>query len=110
MSFFAEGPSRERLASDSDYRRLDQIDLKNVRTWFHKSVTSHQKTKKPIATSTPRTISSIISHPQHQANLRPPKCFEHIHVIGDFAKPLSDMVNWVNSSQLLPPTPMECQP
>ena len=51
-----------------------------------------------------------ISHPQHQANLRPPKCHQHIHDITDFAKPLCDIVNWVNSSQLLPPIPMECQP
>ena len=28
-------------------------------TLFHESVTSHQKTKTPITTSTPRTISSI---------------------------------------------------
>ena len=43
-------------------------------------------------------------------DLRSPKCFEHIHVIADFAKPLCDIVNWVNSSQLLPAIPMECQP
>ena len=37
-------------------------------------------------------------------------CFEHIHVITDFAKALCDIVNRVNSSQSLPPIPMECQP
>ena len=32
-------------------------------TLFHASVTSHQKTKMPIATSAPRIISNIVTHP-----------------------------------------------
>ena len=35
--------------------------LFRINKFFHESVTSHQKTKTPIATSMPRTISTTFS-------------------------------------------------
>jgi hypothetical protein len=41
---------------------------------------------------------------------RPPKYLQHIRDVTDLLKPLCDIVNWVNSSQLLRPIPIKCQP